>query len=47
MRVIPVFLLIAFGFSWLVAWQIQASGGLGAQGPLASVPWRDCLRLAV
>lgn len=37
MRVIPVFLLIAFGFSWLVAWQIQASGGLGAQGPLASV----------
>lgn len=34
MRAILVFLLIAFGFSWLVAWQIHASGGLGAQGPL-------------
>ncbi|WP_323760544.1 CPBP family intramembrane glutamic endopeptidase [Maricaulis sp.] len=37
MRAVTVFLLIAFGFSWLVAWQIQASGGLGAQGPLASL----------
>ncbi|WP_417485620.1 CPBP family intramembrane glutamic endopeptidase [Maricaulis sp.] len=37
MRAILVFLLIAFGFSWLVAWQIHASGGLGAQGPLTGV----------
>lgn len=37
MRAILVFLLIAFGFSWLIAWQIHASGGLGAQGPLAGI----------
>lgn len=36
MRAILLFILIAFGFSWAVAWQIHATGGLGAQGPIGS-----------
>lgn len=37
MRALSVFLLIAFGFSWAIAYLIHVTGGLGAQGPLGSL----------
>ncbi|WP_297736389.1 CPBP family intramembrane glutamic endopeptidase [uncultured Maricaulis sp.] len=37
MRALSVFLVIAFGFSWAVAYSIHATGGMGAQGPLGSL----------